>query len=89
MPIRNRRQPYAADAVPKTVPWSGNGHRVMAKYRSTSSSLRERALAAGRRSLRRVSWWQGTKDRRLAPRYDVGKTVKRRHALTTRQQSGR
>ncbi|WP_326640806.1 transposase [Nonomuraea fuscirosea] len=43
------------------MPWFGNGRHPVAKYRSTPSSLRELSLAAGRGSLRRVSWRQVTK----------------------------
>lgn len=59
--VKGGTSAYAADAVPETVPWSGNGRYPVAKYRSAPSSLRDLALAAGRRSLRRVSWRQGTK----------------------------
>lgn len=59
--VKGGTSAYAADVVPETVPWSGNGRRPVAKYRSAPSSLRELALAAGRSSLRRVSWRQGTK----------------------------
>nr|WP_218061638.1 transposase [Planobispora rosea] len=59
--VKGGTSAYAADGVPETVPWPGNGRRPVAKYRSAPSSLRELALAAGRSMLRRVSWRQGTK----------------------------
>nr|WP_220448005.1 transposase [Nonomuraea diastatica] len=59
--LKGTTSAYAADVVPETVPYSGNGRRPVAKYRSAPSSLRELALAAGRSSLRRIAWRQGTK----------------------------
>jgi SRSO17 transposase len=59
--VKGTTSAHAADVVPETVPYSGNGRRPVTKYRSAPSSLRELALAAGRSSLRRVSWRQGTK----------------------------
>ncbi|MFF4621984.1 transposase [Nonomuraea jabiensis] len=65
--VKGGTSAYAADVVPETVPYSGNGCRPVAKYRSAPSSLRELALAAGRSSLRQVSWRQGTKKSKSNP----------------------
>ncbi|MBC6463874.1 transposase, partial [Actinomadura sp. HBU206391] len=52
---------HAVDAVPETVPYKGTGRPSVPRYRSEHSTLRALALNAGRRSLRQVTWRQGTK----------------------------
>lgn len=52
---------YPADAVPEHVPTSGRGRPTAARYRGKPSSLRELALAAGRRQLHQATWRRGTK----------------------------
>ncbi|WP_214109400.1 IS701 family transposase [Acrocarpospora catenulata] len=59
--LKGTTSAYPADVVPETPPYSGNGRRPVAKYRSAPSTLRDLALAAGRSSLRRVSWRYGSK----------------------------
>ncbi|GAA2703090.1 hypothetical protein GCM10010412_101260 [Nonomuraea recticatena] len=45
--LKGTTSAYLADVVPETLPYSGNGRRPVAKYRSAPSTLRELALAAG------------------------------------------
>ncbi|WP_406311878.1 IS701 family transposase [Streptosporangium sp. NBC_01639] len=59
--VKGATSAYAAGVVPQTVPYSGNGRRPVAKYRTKPSSLRELALAAGRAGLHRITWRHGSK----------------------------
>ncbi|MEV6868109.1 IS701 family transposase [Streptosporangium subroseum] len=59
--VKGATSAYAADVVPETVPYSGNGRRPVAKYRTKPSSLRELALTVGRAGLHRITWRQGSK----------------------------
>jgi len=52
---------HPAHAVPEPAPYSGRGPRGADRYRDKSSSLRELALAAGRKELRQATWRHGTK----------------------------
>lgn len=52
-------QPH--DAVPVTPTWSGTGRPPQPGYPSTPTTLRELAVAAGRGSLRQVTWRHGSK----------------------------
>lgn len=52
---------FPADAVPELPEYSGQGRRPKPRYRHKPSNLRNLALAAGRGTLRRVTWRRGTK----------------------------
>ena len=52
---------HPAGAVPEPVPYSGRGPRCADRYRENPSSLRELALAAGRKHLHQATWRHGTK----------------------------
>lgn len=59
--VKGATTAYPSDAEPQTTPYAGKGRRPVAKYRTPRSTLRELALAAGRRALRRVRWRRGSK----------------------------
>ena len=52
---------YRAEAVPELPEYSGLGRLPQPRYGEKPSNLRILAFAAGRRSLRQVTWRQGTK----------------------------
>jgi SRSO17 transposase len=58
---------YAADAQPVTPQYSGRGRRPVPAYEAKPSTLKELALAAGRRACRPITWRQGTKATRGNP----------------------
>ncbi|MDE8667809.1 IS701 family transposase [Pseudarthrobacter sp. H3Y2-7] len=51
-----------ANAAPEPVPYSGRGPRGADRYRESASSLRDLALASGRKQLRQATWRHGTKN---------------------------
>ncbi|WP_433499209.1 transposase [Sphaerimonospora sp. CA-214678] len=59
--VKGTTTAYPHDAVPDTTPYAGTGRPPVAEYRTPRSTLRELALAAGRRALRRVTWRRGSK----------------------------
>lgn len=61
MAVKPATSAYPADAVPQRPPYSGRGRPPGLRYRAAPSSLGDLVLAAGRRSLRQVSWRQGSK----------------------------
>ena len=52
---------YPAQAIPTTAPYTGRGRPPVPTYPHPPATLRELALAAGRRTLRRVTWRHGTR----------------------------
>nr|WP_190815589.1 IS701 family transposase [Saccharopolyspora pogona] len=61
MAVKASTTAHPADAVPVTAAYSGRGRRPVPRYPHPPSTLRELALAAGRGSLRRVTWREGSK----------------------------
>ena len=59
---------YPHDALPVTAAYSGRGRPPAPGYPGKPVSLRELALAAGRRALRQVTWRHGTKKTADNPR---------------------
>jgi SRSO17 transposase len=59
--VKSTTSAYPADAEPVAPPYSGRGRPPVARYRDAPSSLAELALAAGRGSLRRITWRHGTR----------------------------
>jgi SRSO17 transposase len=60
--VKGSTSAYPAEAVPETAPASsGRGRPSVPRYRDNPSSLKDLALAAGRRSLHRLTWRRGTK----------------------------
>lgn len=59
--VKGATSAYPAEVEPETVPYAGRGRRPVPKYRTKPSTLRELALQAGRRALRRVTWRRGSK----------------------------
>ncbi|MEW1808391.1 IS701 family transposase [Pseudarthrobacter sp. NPDC080039] len=53
---------HPTHAVPEPVPYSGRGPRGADRYREGPSSLRDLALASGRKHLRQATWRHGTKN---------------------------
>ena len=58
---------YAGDAAPITPQYSGRGRRPVPAYENKPSTLKELAMAAGRRACRPITWRQGTKATRGNP----------------------
>jgi SRSO17 transposase len=58
---------YPADAQPVTPQYSGRGRPPVAAYEGKPSTLKDLALAAGRRACRPITWRQGTKATRGNP----------------------
>ena len=52
---------HPGDAVPEQPSYAGHGRRPLPRYPDQHSNLRALALAAGRHTLRQVTWRQGTK----------------------------
>lgn len=52
---------YPADAQPVTPQYSGRGRRPGPAYEGKAPTLKDLALAAGRRACRPITWRQGTK----------------------------
>jgi SRSO17 transposase len=61
MAVKATTSAYPGEAIPQTPPYSGRGRPPRPRYDQDASSLRELVLAAGRASLRRVTWRQGSK----------------------------
>lgn len=59
--VKGTTTAYPHDVVPETTPYAGTGRPPVAKYRTPRSTLRELALTAGRRALRRVTWRRGSR----------------------------
>jgi SRSO17 transposase len=52
---------YPAQAIPTTAPYTGRGRPPVPAYPHPPATLRELTLAAGRRTLRWVTWRHGTR----------------------------
>lgn len=61
--VKRTTSAYRADVKPERPEWKGNGRPPAARYREDPSSLRELALAAGKRSAVGVTWREGTRGR--------------------------
>jgi SRSO17 transposase len=59
--VKSTTSAYPADAEPEAPPNSGRGRPPVARYSDAPSSLAQLALAAGRGSLRRITWRHGTR----------------------------
>ncbi|HEY9523918.1 MAG TPA: transposase, partial [Thermopolyspora sp.] len=59
--VKGATTAYPSDAEPEITPYAGTGRLPVATYRTPRSTVRELALAAGRRALRRVRWRRGSK----------------------------
>jgi SRSO17 transposase len=61
MAVKATTSAYDGDAAPVTPAYSGRGRPPGPRYATDASNLRDLVLAAGRRSLRQVTWRQGSK----------------------------
>jgi SRSO17 transposase len=61
--VKGATSAYPQDVTPERPAWKGNGRPPAARYRAKPSSLRELALAAGKRAARGISWRDGTRGR--------------------------
>nr|BFE31607.1 IS701-like element ISBj6 family transposase [Actinomadura rugatobispora]BFE31739.1 IS701-like element ISBj6 family transposase [Actinomadura rugatobispora]BFE34123.1 IS701-like element ISBj6 family transposase [Actinomadura rugatobispora]BFE36057.1 IS701-like element ISBj6 family transposase [Actinomadura rugatobispora]BFE36526.1 IS701-like element ISBj6 family transposase [Actinomadura rugatobispora] len=61
MAVKAATSAYDGDAVPVTPAYCGRGRPPGPRYAGDASNLRDLVLAAGRASLRRVTWRQGTR----------------------------
>jgi SRSO17 transposase len=52
---------YGEDVKPERPEWKGNGRPTQARYREDPSSLKELALAAGKKAAVTVTWREGTR----------------------------
>ena len=52
---------YAGDAVPHSAPYTGRGRPPAPRYRDPHQSCRDLVVAAGRATLKTVTWRHGTK----------------------------
>jgi len=59
--VKGNTSAYREDVHPERPEYSGRGRPPKPRYRAKPSSLRELALAAGRRRARQVSWREGTR----------------------------
>jgi SRSO17 transposase len=65
--VKGSTSAYAAEAVTGPVPCKGRGPRPKPQYPHKPTSLREMAMGARRRNLRRVTWRHGTKKSKTNP----------------------
>jgi SRSO17 transposase len=61
--VKGATSAYAEGVEREQPAWSGRGRPPAARYRAKPSSLRELALAAGKRSATGLSWREGTRGR--------------------------
>jgi SRSO17 transposase len=59
--VKGATSAYREDVRPERPGWKGNGRRPALRYREDPSSLRELALAAGKKAAVTVTWREGTR----------------------------
>jgi len=59
--VENDLSAHAGDAVPELIPYSGRGPRPQPRYRTTPTSLKNHALAAGQSAVQEITWRQGSR----------------------------
>jgi SRSO17 transposase len=61
--VKSGTSAYAEHVRPEQPEWSGRGRPPVARYRDKPCSLKELALAAGKRAARGVTWREGSRGR--------------------------
>jgi SRSO17 transposase len=59
--VKGGTSAYSEDVEPEQPEWKGNGRPTKARYREDPSSLKELALAAGKKAAVTVTWREGTR----------------------------
>ncbi len=59
--VKGTTSAYTEDVAPERPAWSGRGRPPAARYRERPSSLRELALAAGKRAAVGITWREGVR----------------------------
>jgi SRSO17 transposase len=61
--VKGATSAYPQSVTPETPDWSGRGRPPVARYRADPASLRELALAAGKKAAVGIAWRDGTRGR--------------------------
>jgi SRSO17 transposase len=70
--VKGTTRAYPSDAVPTAPAYAGQGRPPVPRYRDAPASLAGLAVAAGRRSLRRVTWRHGSRKNARNPTAAMG-----------------